>query len=258
MDCLYTPKYMGESCEKDVQCQVSFGNNAICSESHCKCSPNTHFENGVCYKNGKIGDQCDTNADCYIEDALTFCVNSVCVCNTYYHPIDGGTKCVKSKRLQDKCDSDSECTIENTRCLGSCRCQIHFVENKQRTACLKVVDNFDDFCEEDAQCSQFLDNGACVNNKCGCANGYHLYSNKCWKNVDIFEMCESENECIINSRLDGIVECVEERCFCKYGIHPNRTCFNKNYLNDKDGSNSGQIVFISRFITVMLCKLYTE
>lgn len=85
----------------------------------------------------EIGDSCNTNAECYIPDTLTFCVQSVCVCNKFYHAIENGQRCIKSKILGETCESDTECTVENSKCHGECRCNIHYVSSHDKTICLE-------------------------------------------------------------------------------------------------------------------------
>ncbi|KAJ8972205.1 hypothetical protein NQ317_019830 [Molorchus minor] len=164
-----------ESCEKDVQCYFMLSNNAEC-DTTCKCKEGSHlYTDGRCYPSIRLGDYCQTSANCLLKDS-TFgnCVDGKCECKfDKQMPTEDAMSCVDSKNLGEPCDNNDQCSfILDAICRVTCRCSSGFVMSRDENKCLKAATTFFEQCQENAQCSEFLQGSSCNNGNCTCQDGF--------------------------------------------------------------------------------------
>lgn len=79
---------LNSHCRYSSTCQQEFGNLANCklhsqdqSLNRCQCCHPTAeigFTNGRCYLLKRVGEQCDSNEECFLGSANSFCRNGIC------------------------------------------------------------------------------------------------------------------------------------------------------------------------------------
>ncbi|XP_067000970.1 prion-like-(Q/N-rich) domain-bearing protein 25 [Anabrus simplex] len=224
--CVKGPLEIGDECDVDYQCQIKMGLAAECSNVRvCQCRQGAHYisASGRCYNTSKINEPCLTSDYCHIEQpgVLLTCDRGRCVCPRGHHGSRDGSRCIASVRLGDSCTTTEQCITTNTICYEECRCDVHHIENANRTRCLREAEQVGDTCEESPQCSKTLENSGCVQGKCQCLELYHpgTQGHKCWKTNRVGEPCEDDNECIPTPVWDpttnlALAKCIMGRCTC--------------------------------------------
>ncbi|XP_015435971.1 PREDICTED: prion-like-(Q/N-rich) domain-bearing protein 25 isoform X2 [Dufourea novaeangliae] len=219
VECLKVAAAIGDPCEADVQCRVTFAPYSECRRNICQCSDGSHYVEGRCYESVGLGLACQTNRNCYIKDS--YCVTGFCECTLKYHPNPRNDGCIPSKELGDQCLNDYECVAENSRCIDVCSCRVDHVLSRDGKRCLKAANSVGEPCQEDSQCQLFLKDSKCgSNDKCGCLEYFHQRGSVCIKDVALNERCENHKECITDTYRDSYstevmnVDCVDGLCAC--------------------------------------------
>lgn len=110
------------------------------------------------------------------------CINNECVCENHENcqKINEDMKFVR--KIGKNCKSSKECKIENSYCgSGICKCNKGFVISSTQKQCLRVSDNINSECIDDAQCINI--NGICTNKICTCRSGSFQINNVCVKSL---------------------------------------------------------------------------
>ncbi|KAJ8958292.1 hypothetical protein NQ318_017438 [Aromia moschata] len=161
-----------------------------------------------------LGDYCRTDANCLLKDG-TFgnCVDGRCECKFDRQlPTEDAMSCVEQRDLGEICENDDQCSFtSNAVCRVSCRCRAGFALSRDAAIA------FFDTCEENAQCSEFLQGSLCSNNTCTCQDGFHGYGSRCTPNVGIGGTCTGLEECIPDARFSDIANCIDSVCQCLPG-----------------------------------------
>ncbi|KAJ8913764.1 hypothetical protein NQ315_002444 [Exocentrus adspersus] len=243
-----------EPCEKDIQCYYLLSTNAKCDETDgvCKCAESAHrFTDGRCYKSIKLGDFCQVDGNCFLKDG-TFggCVDGRCECKRPRElPTEDAMGCIEARNLGEVCENDDQCSyIPNAVCRVSCKCAPGYALSRDGTRCLKgridlsyrltesvdrtvvvsewkllmngrdsAATKFFESCEENAQCSEFLQGSFCNEGNCTCSDGHHGYGSKCAKTAGIGGSCTGTEECIPEEKYSQAVNCVDGTCQCLAG-----------------------------------------
>ncbi|XP_057320813.1 prion-like-(Q/N-rich) domain-bearing protein 25 isoform X1 [Microplitis mediator] len=227
MQCLKIATNLGDPCDENIQCEMTFTSQAECRNNICTCIDGSHYEEsqGRCYESIGIGKMCKTNYNCYVEGSKTFCVDGYCSCPLLHHPNSDGTRCLKSAFLKDKCSIDEECIAENSRCFGTCSCKLDYVLSKDNKRCLKAANIIGDPCEEDLQCSTFLKNTKCnEDNICTCVLDFKPRESVCLRKINpdmIGKACLSRSQCVhppadteLKDSEVANVDCLSGICSC--------------------------------------------
>nr|XP_033329345.1 uncharacterized protein DDB_G0272420-like isoform X1 [Megalopta genalis] len=218
--CLKVANAIGDPCEADIQCRVTFAPFSECRENICQCSDGSHYEMGRCYESVGLGKYCKTSHNCYIKDS--YCVTGFCACSYNHHPNPRQDGCILSKELGDHCEHDYDCVAEYARCvLDSCTCSVNHVVSADRKHCLKAANSVGAPCQEDSQCQLFLKDAKCGGDgKCVCLDYFHQRGSECFKDVELKERCQSHKECVTSTYRDTFstkpmnVDCVNGYCLC--------------------------------------------
>lgn len=234
--CVNEASSIGDVCQYDIQCGKALGIHSECKKNisqpdkagRCHCLPDSHYQDGICYKNSRIGEACQVNDNCVIltRNLTAYCDQSRCVCPPYYHSNDFGTDCLPSSDLDGPCTTDDDCITMNSRCKNVCECNIGYVINEKRKDCLKAADNLHEPCEEDKQCTEFLTGTTCdpISQRCNCSLGLHEVNGACFQSARLHQPCAHKEECLIDSRDLSRVECNGGFCICaKYYEMVNRS-----------------------------------
>ncbi|XP_054262791.1 cell death abnormality protein 1-like [Macrosteles quadrilineatus] len=88
------------SCEEDIQCTSSYGDEAHCSNSQCVCSSNYHYNSSVCVPDKKLGEECLSDEDCTVSDVIHVegsraCIDQVCGCAEGFTSLPGEEVCME-------------------------------------------------------------------------------------------------------------------------------------------------------------------
>ncbi|XP_046658864.1 tenascin-like isoform X1 [Homalodisca vitripennis] len=84
-------------CVEDIQCTHSYGDEARCSNSMCRCTNNYHFNGTTCIVDKKLGEVCETHEDCAVSDeGSRMCVGNNCTCADGYKTLPGEDICTRS------------------------------------------------------------------------------------------------------------------------------------------------------------------
>nr|XP_003703658.2 PREDICTED: prion-like-(Q/N-rich) domain-bearing protein 25 isoform X1 [Megachile rotundata]XP_012141328.1 PREDICTED: prion-like-(Q/N-rich) domain-bearing protein 25 isoform X1 [Megachile rotundata]XP_012141329.1 PREDICTED: prion-like-(Q/N-rich) domain-bearing protein 25 isoform X1 [Megachile rotundata]XP_012141330.1 PREDICTED: prion-like-(Q/N-rich) domain-bearing protein 25 isoform X1 [Megachile rotundata]XP_012141331.1 PREDICTED: prion-like-(Q/N-rich) domain-bearing protein 25 isoform X1 [M len=219
VECLKVASAIGDPCEVDVQCQVTFAPYSECRQNICQCSDGSHYEEGRCYESVGLGKVCQSHHNCYIKNS--YCVTGFCVCTLNYHPNPRNDGCIPSAELGDKCSNDYECVTENSRCIEKCLCKVDHVMSSDGKRCLKAADSVGEPCQEDSQCVLFLDNTKCgADGKCRCVENWHQRGSICLNDIGLNQRCLTHTECVTETYRDSSsnevmnVDCVNGYCAC--------------------------------------------
>ncbi|XP_076181864.1 uncharacterized protein LOC143153998 isoform X2 [Ptiloglossa arizonensis] len=219
VSCLKVATAIGDPCEADVQCRVTFAPYSECREKICQCSDGSRYVEGRCYETVGLGEVCQTNRNCYIKDS--YCVTGFCRCTLKHHPNPRNDGCIPSVELGDKCSNDYECVAENSSCVGVCECKVDHVLSSDGERCLKAASFVGETCQEDSQCRLFLKDAKCdTNGRCSCVENFHRRGSVCLKDVALNDRCQNHKECITETHRDSpftevmSVDCVNGICVC--------------------------------------------
>uniref|UniRef100_A0A023F6R2 Putative platelet endothelial aggregation receptor 1 n=1 Tax=Triatoma infestans TaxID=30076 RepID=A0A023F6R2_TRIIF len=224
--CVNEASNVGDVCQYDIQCGKALGIHSECKKNigeadkagRCQCKQDSHYQDGICYPNSRIGEACQVNDNCVIltPNLAAYCDHSRCVCPPYYHPDDYGTDCLPSSDLGGPCITDDDCITMNSRCRNVCECNMGYIVNEKRTDCLKAADKLHDPCDEDKQCSEFLPRSTCdpIRKRCNCSLGLHEVNGACFQSARLHEPCTQKEECLIDSRDLSRIECNGGFCIC--------------------------------------------
>ncbi|KAL3278283.1 hypothetical protein HHI36_013617 [Cryptolaemus montrouzieri] len=227
---------LGDTCRRDIQCQIEAGPLAICNfENTCVCNStisHVFVDDGKCYDTRLLGEFCQVDENCWLadhlvgEDEYAICLYGVCTCPIGKRPTENKKRCIDSRNLGEKCDNDVQCQVnENAVCRTICICETGFTRSTDGQKCWKAALKFGDVCLEDRQCSRYLDGSICRNKVCACPISYHSYENSCRKDVKPDEPCFEDGDCIIFKELENIVDCNKGTCTCLYGkSYDDRLC----------------------------------
>ncbi|XP_073999891.1 uncharacterized protein [Rhodnius prolixus] len=257
---------IGDVCEYDVQCAKALGTHAECkgattqperTTGRCQCTQDAHYEDGICYKNARIGEACQVNDNCVIltPNLVAYCDQSRCVCPPYFHANDNGTDCLPSSDLGGPCNSDDDCITMNAQCKDMCTCKMGYVANVAKTDCLIAADKLHAPCDEDKQCTEFLPKTTCdpIRKRCNCTVGWHEVNGACFLSSRLHEPCSRKEQCLIDSRNITRVECYEGFCICvdQYEMVNRTDCIDtQRTLPDTSGTS-----MIWRINTALLCTI---
>ncbi|XP_017752295.1 PREDICTED: prion-like-(Q/N-rich) domain-bearing protein 25 isoform X2 [Eufriesea mexicana] len=220
VECLKVANAIGDRCEVDIQCRVTFAPFSECRRNICQCSDGSHYVEGRCYESVGLGQACQTHRNCYIKDS--YCVTGFCACTLKYHPNPRNDGCIPSAELDDECTNDYECVAENSRCSQQvCSCEAGHVLSKDGKRCLKARYSVGEPCHEDVQCQMFLKSTVCgPNGKCSCIDNFHQSGPVCLRDSLLNNRCQSHRECVTathrhsNSTEVTSVDCVGGICMC--------------------------------------------
>lgn len=219
VQCLKVAGAIGDPCEADVQCRVTFAPYSECRNNICQCSDGSHYVEGRCYESVGLGQVCQTHRNCYIKDS--YCVTGFCVCTLKHHPNPRNDGCLQSIELGEQCSNDHECIAENSRCLQVCSCRVDHVLSSDGKRCLKAANYISEPCEQDSQCQLFLRNSRCgVDGACICERNFHQRGFECLKDVPLGNRCIRHEECVTEMYRDSNstdvmnVDCINGICSC--------------------------------------------
>ncbi|XP_017793626.1 PREDICTED: prion-like-(Q/N-rich) domain-bearing protein 25 isoform X1 [Habropoda laboriosa] len=219
VECLKVANTIGDPCEADVQCRVTFAPYSECRQNICQCTDSSHYVEGRCYESVGLGLPCLTHRNCYIRDS--YCVTGFCACTLRYHPNPRNDGCIPSAELGDKCSNDYECVVENSKCVEVCSCKVDYVLSKDGKRCLKAANSVGEPCQEDSQCQLFLKDTICgFNGKCSCVENFHQRGSVCFRDTMLGARCEIHRECnTLTYRHSNItevmsVDCIGGFCIC--------------------------------------------
>ncbi|XP_053986760.1 prion-like-(Q/N-rich) domain-bearing protein 25 isoform X1 [Hylaeus volcanicus] len=217
--CLKVATAIGDPCEADIQCRITFATYSECQRSICQCSDGSHYFEGRCYESIGLGKACQSHRNCYIKDS--YCVTGFCECTLNYHPNPRNDGCIPNVELGDKCSKDYECVAENSTCRNVCSCRMSHVVSNDGKRCLRAANSVGEPCQEDSQCRLFLKDSNCGSNgECICADKFHRSGSECLKDVALNARCESHRECVTDRHRDSHsiqvtnVECLDDVCVC--------------------------------------------
>ncbi|XP_034948962.1 prion-like-(Q/N-rich) domain-bearing protein 25 [Chelonus insularis] len=227
MQCLKIVTNLGDPCDENIQCEMTFTSQAECRGNICVCSDGSHYEaeQRRCYESVGLGKICQTNYNCYVEGSKSFCSDGFCSCPLLHHSNADGTKCLQSANLGQNCTNDEECITLNSRCSGVCSCKIDYALSNDKKRCLKAAMKLGDFCEEDSQCSLFLKNTKCgEENKCICVLDLKPRETECVRKLNpemIGKPCYSRSQCVLPTSDTELkphevanIDCINNICSC--------------------------------------------
>nr|CAD7398611.1 unnamed protein product [Timema cristinae] len=251
--CLQEATHIGDACTADIQCSKTFGAQAQClNNGTCGCREDAHFMEDLCYRSVPLGGLCRVRNDCR-NGPSTFqatCIRGECVCTFGFHSSADGWKCIQNILLDGPCSLDSDCFLtNNSRCMGGlCGCQVNFISSADNRRCLRwglgpnplydwvptllllkriydvVAERLGEKCEEDAQCSEFIQHSTCGNTgRCECPEYYHSVSPDgwCWESLGLGESCTNSRQCVVRGNVTDVTTCSNEVCECVQGYTPN-------------------------------------
>lgn len=217
--CLKVANSIGDQCEADIQCRVTFAPYSECRNNICECSDGSHYEEGRCYESVGLGQACQTHHNCYIKDS--YCVTGFCACTLKHHPNPRNDGCIQSIDLGQKCWTDYECIAENSKCIDVCTCKVDHVLSNDGKRCLRAANSVGESCQEDSQCQLFLRNTHCgPDGGCKCNKYFHQRGTICLKDINLNDRCQTHKECITDTYRDSNstevmnVDCVDGICMC--------------------------------------------
>ncbi|XP_043794616.1 prion-like-(Q/N-rich) domain-bearing protein 25 isoform X1 [Apis laboriosa] len=219
VECLKVANAIGDPCEADVQCRVTFAPYSECRQNICQCSDGSHYVEGRCYESVGLGEPCQTHRNCYIRDS--YCVTGYCACTLKYHPNPRNDGCIPSIELGEKCFKDYECVAENSRCIDICSCKVDHVLSKDGKQCLKVRNSVGESCQENSQCQLGIKDSECgPDGKCSCIENFHQRGSVCFRDMMLNDRCQSHRDCVtVTYRHSNItevmnVDCIDNTCVC--------------------------------------------
>ncbi|XP_076231010.1 uncharacterized protein LOC143177106 isoform X2 [Calliopsis andreniformis] len=222
VECLKVANAIGDHCETDVQCRVTFATYSECRHNTCQCSDGSHYVEGRCYESVGLRQMCQTHHNCYIKNS--YCVTGFCTCTLKYHPNPHNDGCIPSVELDEKCSNDYECVVENSRCIDVCLCKVDHVRSTDGKKCLKAANSVGEPCQEDSQCQLFLRNTKCgLNGRCSCIENFHQRGAVCFQNIKLHNWCQTHKECVTETYRDSNstevmnVDCINGKCDCASG-----------------------------------------
>ncbi|XP_078038555.1 uncharacterized protein LOC144470859 [Augochlora pura] len=115
------------------------------------------------------------------------------------------------------CKGNQDCMFHNSICNttnSQCECQKDYVWSANKKFCLKKAEAMDFACVEDKQCTAFLANTTCRDEKCTCIDGYHHKGNMCHKTIALNNTCTRNEECGL---VDGAICTERNLCECMAG-----------------------------------------
>jgi EB module len=165
----------------------------------------------------------------------TTCQHSQCRCFFGYHSNSEKKKCLKDVNLNEACYSNDECVAEYSQCQGTCKCKPSHVQSKlDGITCLPLATSLYQTCQQNSQCSSIPNSHCGSNSTCICMNEYHdinkvrivknssaindqsitvqiqfNFFQRCWPTVRLNEICESDENCIVENS-----SCKNNRCTC--------------------------------------------
>lgn len=262
VECLKVASTIGDPCEVDVQCQVTFAPYSECRQNICQCSDGSHYEEGRCYESVGLGKVCQSHHNCYIKNS--YCVTGFCACTLKHIPNPRNDGCIPSAELGDKCSNDYECVTENSRCIETCVCKVDHVISSDGKRCLKAADSVGDPCQKDSQCQLFLDNTVCGSNgKCRCVENWHQRGSICLTDIALSHPCLTHTQCITETYRDSSstevmnVDCVDGYCVCAkdYTMTPNgRDCI--GYSENAAASMAWQQIRVLAVVVVTSVAIF--
>ncbi|KAG5871218.1 hypothetical protein JTB14_001915 [Gonioctena quinquepunctata] len=212
--CMKTMLQQTYSCLTNEWCDA-LGPNSFCNTTtnECQCSNYAKLnDNFYCEIVGEPPEgSCTRNSDCSLNEQ---CWNEKCQCIEHFSK--GGQNNVCSPDISGSCDIMGCSHIENSGCAqGVCKCHANFIGKVNR--CLKIVDNLDDSCEEDEQCS-ILQYAVCEaniggNKTCVCGDGYVDIGNSCMQVKGYGDPCMNTTECTLV--LNNSFQCRNSKCQCQ-------------------------------------------
>ncbi|XP_057662697.1 prion-like-(Q/N-rich) domain-bearing protein 25 [Diorhabda carinulata] len=215
------PAGFGEPCEKNMQCQLILTENSECYESTCRCKDGSHlYKDGRCYVSVLLDDYCSSDGNCWMMDnKFGNCVYGKCICPFDKQvPNTEKNDCIEGRNLGESCDNDNQCIlVENTQCRVTCRCATGFVLSRDETRCLRAATRFFDYCEENEQCSAYLQGSTCISNNCTCSEGFHNWNTQCVRSAGLGGYCSSIEECIPDPKFSNVINCIDGNCQCLPG-----------------------------------------
>lgn len=243
---------LGEKCVKDEQCELNLGLDSQCNEDFiCECLSSAHYveEQEACYNTSRLDGICVDHYNCLSKDnEQVYCSYGKCTCGLNEHIVDG--RCVKSARLGANCLEDDSCIHLNAVCRGVCKCKIDYVIADNQEICLKAAVELGvpDSCKQLSQCTHILENSFCYENKCVCEASFHVFGNRCFRSRYLGEPCNNYRECIVEPKLEDVVECTNGVCSCKSGTDPNKGCAKLNSAQYNTLHFFGLIIIIAVFL----------
>lgn len=108
---------------------------------------------------------------------------------------------------------------------------------------ISAATRFFDPCEENAQCSEFLQGSICSGGNCTCEETHHGYGTRCVRSVSIGDTCTGIEECIPDPRFSEIANCIDRTCQCLPGA-----------VHEAIGCNSCRLYY--NFMIISVCLLY--
>ncbi|XP_023311518.1 multiple epidermal growth factor-like domains protein 10 [Anoplophora glabripennis] len=239
-----------EPCEKNIQCYSTLSTDAVC-DGVCKCAEGAHrFTDGRCYQSIRLGDFCQTGGNCLLSDG-TFgnCIDGKCDCKFDRQiPTEDAMSCVEARNLGEICDNNDQCSsIPYAVCRVSCRCAPGYALSRDGTRCLETATQFFDPCEENAQCSEFLQGSFCNNGNCTCEDTHHGYGTRCTRSAGLGGTCSGMEECIPDPRFSNVANCIDGTCQCLPGT-----------VDETIGCNSCRVYYNLPIISVCLLYLFSH
>ncbi|GJQ69567.1 hypothetical protein Trydic_g6663 [Trypoxylus dichotomus] len=220
-ECVRPAEGIGSNCTRDLECTYTLGNPSSCIAGTCQCNEGAHWaSNNQCYTTSRPGDICNVDFNCLLSDGtIGSCHIGRCRCPIrHHHTADG--RCVPTSRLGENCTTDDNCRHTFANCIGVCRCLPGYVISENGWRCLEAATEFDQRCDELAQCSTYLSGSFCRNNSCVCHPGFHALGPRCWQSAVAGARCEDRRNCFISPDLvDGrSVDCLDGLCTCNEGF----------------------------------------
>lgn len=226
-DCLIIVNMIGEECAEDQQCKNGApGFHSECQVPQekpwlkvCNCTTISINEPGghVCLlKANKVGDPCQSDAQCVANLVYAHCPQGTCNCHSNTVPSSNNTRCLpKAEKIGSECIEDVQCQdILHTTCLisnltemfGSCQCAEDYVaiSNGGNEVCVKLASQIGDSCTEggEAQCSH-LPGTSCnaTSQTCECSHPDEIPSgekDRCLPiKLNLNEECEDDAQCMV-------------------------------------------------------------
>ncbi|XP_076392015.1 uncharacterized protein LOC105663483 isoform X2 [Megachile rotundata] len=220
------------SCLSTMQCYV-FGPDAICKDGFCVCNENSRYNESesFCWGNRGIGEKCQQDIDCYVNDNSTelSCTENVCSCPNGTDPNSDKTACVESSPgLGKRCEINN-CGTKNAECAnGICTCKANYFELDNECA-----PGINATCDGNADCKR--EYTECVANICVCQGEYVGAVDLCLP-VSLFgQPCSEDIQCrvhTINSVCLSNNNSTEDLvCRCPDGYHyKSGGCFKRKVL----------------------------
>ncbi|XP_072759254.1 uncharacterized protein [Anoplolepis gracilipes] len=151
-----------------------------------------------------------------------FCTDGYCMCPN----VDNGVNFCSSFHVQETkisgplfyrtCKLHQDCKYMGGFCnktISQCDCVKDYVPATDKQHCVRKVRAIGAACTDENQCSTFLANTTCENEKCVCISGYHYVEHACWRKAGYRRPCRKNQEC---SHIEGVI-CANMICECASG-----------------------------------------